>query len=162
MKASFEKCYGADRDGNRGVSAWFAELDDSLEEREEIAEKVFKEIIEGEEVNLERFNVTLSIVEYSNCTYSEQYDETFCDENEVEFEFCVSPIDYMDLVIPMVIEQIDDDWGVDEMSCLLYLERDLIDAGYTGKELAQLSKAVEPFREKWARDFSEELKVAGG
>lgn len=153
MKASFDPGYGADRDGNRGVPMWDADLDDSPEEREEIAEKICEALMEDGEISLDQFNVTLVHVEYSNCRYSEQYDETFCDENEVEFDFDVSPVDYMDLVIPMALEQVDDDWGVDEMSCLMYLEKDLIEAKYEGKELAQLTKVVEPFREEWKRDF---------
>ena len=149
MKADFEQAYGADRDGNRGVAMWEPELDGSVEEREEIAEKICEGLSEDGEISLHRFNVTLTLVVSVGCRYMGRCDEIFVGD----FDFNISPVDYMDLVIPMMLDEVDDDWGVDEMSRLLYLERDLIEAKYEGKELAQLTKAVEPFREAWMRDF---------
>lgn len=146
MKVNYDSSYGADRDGNRGEPMWEADLNDSIEEREEIVDNICKDFSEDGEINLDRFDVTIIHVDYSNCRYNEEYDETFCEENEVEFNFNVSPIDYMDLAIPRLLEQIDG-WGVDKMSSLLYLEKDLIEAKYKGEELNQLTKAVEPFRE---------------
>ena len=152
MKIEYEPNYGSDRDGNRGLSTWNIELDNSLEERQEIAEKIYDVLMADGWVNLERFNVTLSIVKYSNCTYSEQYDETLYDETlydetKVEFDTDISPIDYMDLIIPLAIEQIDDSWDTEDVAHLLYLETALIEAGYKGKELVQLTNTVKHFKE---------------
>lgn len=152
MQAEYEPNYGADRDGNRGIPAWNIELDDSLEEREEVAEQIYDALIEDNEINLNQFNVVLTHITRSNCIYDTKYDETFCDEIEIKFDTNISPIDYMDLVVPMMLDGVDD-WDVDEVSRLLYLERGLVEAKYEGKELAQLTKAVEPFREEWKRDF---------
>ena len=151
MQAEYEPNYGADRDGNRGIPAWNIELDGSPEERQEIAEQVFAALIEDNEVNLNQFNIILTYTIHNNCIYDTKYDETFCDETEIKFDTNTPPIDYMDLVIPMMLDGIDD-WDIDEVSRLLYLERDLVEAKYAGKELTQLTKAVEPFREEWMRD----------
>lgn len=153
MKADYCLGYGTHSDEDRGVRVWGASLDDSLEEREEIAESVCEALLGDGEINLNRFSVTLVHTERSNCRYSEQCDEVFCDEDDVEFSFEVSPFCYMDIVIPRALEQVNDGWGVEEMASLLYLERDLIEAKYEGKELAELARVVEPFREVWKCDF---------
>ena len=90
---------------------------------------------------------------YRNCSYDHEREEVLCDETGVEFDADVPPIAYMDIVIPMVIEQVDDDWGIDKVSPLLYLEKILIGVGYRGEELAQLTETVNPFREAWELKF---------
>ena len=141
-----------DQDEGVKVVSWDANLDDSLEEREEIAERIFNAFIEDGEINLSKLSVTLTHTVYNSYQYNRGLDEYLSDEEELLFSFEISPINYMDLVIPMILDEVDNDWGIEEMASLLYLERDLIDAGYTGKELAQLTKKVNPFREEWLRD----------
>lgn len=138
-----------DRESTTDPSVWEAELDNSQEEQEEIAEQICEALLENGEIRLDQFNVTLTHVERSNCSYNDQNDESFCDEHEVKFSFNVSPIDYMGLVIQMALEQAK----VDEMSYLLYLEKDLIEVGYDTKELTQLTKRIEPFRVAWKREL---------
>ena len=153
MKVEYESDYGADRDGNRGIPIREVSLDNSPEEREEIASKIYDALIADGEINLEKFNVILTHTERSNCRYDEEHDETFCDEIDIEFDTDICPIDYMDIVIPMAIEQVDNDWNVEDISHLLYLEKVLTETGYEGKELTQLSKVVNPFREEWEHGF---------
>ena len=38
-------------------------------------------------------------------------------------------------MIPMAIKQVNDDWDIEDMSHLLYLEASLIETGYKGEEL---------------------------
>ena len=156
MKIEYESDYGADRDGNRGITIREVTLDNSPEEREEIAGKIYDALIADGEINFEQFNVILTHTERSNCRYDEEHDETFCDEIDIEFDTDVCPIDYMDIVIPMAIEQIDKNWNIEDMSPLLYLEKVLTEVGYKGKELIQLSKIVASFREEWERGFLRE------
>ena len=47
----------------------------------------------------------------------------------------------------MVIKRVNDDWSIEDVSCLLYLETLLIQTKYKGKELVQLTKTVEMFKE---------------
>ena len=47
----------------------------------------------------------------------------------------------------MVIKRVNDDWGIEDVPCLLYLETLLIETGYKGKELVQLTKTIKPFKE---------------
>ena len=157
MKVNYDSSYGADRDGNKGEPMWDADLDDSIEEREEIVDQICKALSEDGEISLNRFDVTMTHIDYSNCWYSEEYNETFCEENEVEFNFNVSPVDYMDLAIPRLLGQVDG-WDVDRMSPLLYLEKLLTEVGYEGKELVQLTEVVEPFKKTWKHNIlGEEL-----
>jgi len=153
LKVEYESDYGADRDGNRGITIREVTLDNSPEEREEIAGKIYDALIADGEINFEQFNVILTHTERSNCKYDEEHDETFCDEIDIEFDTDICPIDYMDIVIPMAIEQIDEDWDVEEMSHLLYLPKILTEAKYKSKELAELTEVVNPFREAWEYNF---------
>ena len=153
VKIEYSSNYGANPDSNRGIHVQEVSLDNTLEEREEIAEQICKALVTDGEIGLYQFSVNLMYTAYSNCKYSEEHDETFCDETEVVFDTEISPIDYMDIVIPMIIEQVDDDWGIDEVSPLLYLEKLLIDVEYKGKELSQLTEIVDPFRKEWKLNF---------
>ena len=145
MKVKYDPNYGSDRDGNRGIPVWDAELDNSYEERQEIAEQIYNTLVTDNWIDLNHFNITLTHTVKNNCIYDEKYDETFCDEVEVEFDTIIAPINYMDIVIPMAIEQIDNEWSIEDVSHLLYLEEVLINANYKSEEL---TKAIEPFKDK--------------
>ena len=149
MVVKYYPNYSTYRTGNGGEDPLEVSLDNSQEEREEVAEKVCEALMSDGEINLDRVNVTLTHLERSNCQYSEQHDETYCSEDIVEFDFDIAPMDYLDVVVAKVVEQVDDAWDVNKMSPLLYLERALTEVGYEGKELAQLTEVVEPFREEW-------------
>ena len=145
--------YESNRDDSKGMTIREVSLDNSLAEREEIAEQICKALVADGEIRLDQFNVTLTYTTRSNCKYNDEHDETFCDENTVEFDFDIAPIDYMDIIVPMAIDQIDEDWDVEEMSHLLYLEKVLTEGKYKSRELAQLTEAVNPFREGWELSF---------
>jgi len=79
MNVYTEKNYGADADGNRGVSMTFVELDDTEDERNMIAEEIFEDFLQ---------NPTGSKSVEFDCTdfdvdFSEYYPELFnlLDEN---------------------------------------------------------------------------------
>ena len=88
MKVTLEKDYGADADGGRGINVYKCELDNSLEEREEIAGIIAGSLLKDGEVNLYSYEVELN------------YSDDGCD---VDCKFTVSPFDYIDLIVDMVL-----------------------------------------------------------
>ena len=46
MQVTYIQNYGADADGNRGIPMWEASLDDSEEEREEIARQIADKLLD--------------------------------------------------------------------------------------------------------------------
>ena len=139
--------YRINSDKAKVTQVWNATLDNSPEERKEIAEQIFKALIKNGEIRFDHFSVTFIHIIRSNCEYHEGIGDTFCDEETVEFKFDIAPIDYMDLVILMAIKE------VNEMPSLLYLEKALTELDYKGEKLAQLTEVIKPFRENWERKF---------
>lgn len=79
--------YGDDADGNRGLMMSEAELDDSEEERNEIAEMIANMMHDGS-------------IEGLSVQTVEVYLE---DDNGEEFEFSVDPRDYADEVVSVML-----------------------------------------------------------
>ena len=82
MVSYFDNSYGADADGNRGVGAWDFQLENTPQEKSEIADQILQDIREGKEVSLDRHTATL-----------------WCSASEESVEIEVPAIDYLSLVL---------------------------------------------------------------
>jgi hypothetical protein len=78
------------------------------------AEKICESLLDDQKIGLNHFNVIITRTTQRN--------------RSISFNFDVSPIDYMDLVIPMALVMIG-------IGCFFRLEKDLVAAG---REIEQL------------------------
>lgn len=157
--------YGADADGRRGIMVAEPILEGTDEETSAITNQIVDAIFDDCLDDVHDFTAVLTDVEHRNVKFSREMDEHFYDEVEVDYDFEVSPIDYMDYVLPKVFKRVEDEaevngWTFHEFDVLLELEEKLIDADYQGEHLDTLTAIVEPYRIDWLKVYKEkEMKT---
>ena len=149
--------YGEDRDGRRGVMVKEVELDGSDEENMDIAAQIAAAILEDSLDNINNFTAVLVEIEHRNCVHC-PVNGDFDDEVEVPYNFEVNPLDYMNLVIPILLKTVEEEaeankWDYNEFAALLELEEKLINAEYQNELLSKLTAIVEPYRADWLREY---------
>lgn len=152
--------YGEDRDGRKGIMVEDVEMDGSDEENVDVASQIALAVIEDELDDLHSFTAVLIEIEHRNHAYCPEEGD-FYDEVEVPHNFEVEPIDYMNLVIPMLLQTVEEEaevnkWDYNEFAALLELEEKLINAEYQNELLSKLTAIVEPYRADWIREYKGE------
>lgn len=78
--------YGADADGNRGEMRTFYELEGTKQEREDIAEILYDDFIEGEAQGLKEIEYEDLTIEVEVSDYQDELIELADDDNDLDEE----------------------------------------------------------------------------